>query len=239
MTTKTRQVATTAKVEIIDEMIAQIDQELGDEEIDRSELRQQTERVETSLRSLHETLVRAQNDIDSLVSERRAKTDTKLEFSARFTELEVTLQRFASLDAVYRSDIARLEALEEGGFILSAMSGQDCAVCGAPPSAQRHNHAADEIERSHLAAAAESRKIEREQRDLIRTVTSLTAEANGLRTAIGDLDRTLLTIEQKIVEARPKEAAARSDYEVFFTKKSDLERIASLLARRDSLARLG
>jgi hypothetical protein len=139
MTTKTRQVATTAKVEIIDEMIAQIDQELGDEEIDRSELRQQTERVETSLRSLHETLVRAQNDIDSLVSERRAKTDTKLEFSARFTELEVTLQRFASLDAVYRSDIARLEALEEGGFILSAMSGQDCAVCGAPPSAQRHN----------------------------------------------------------------------------------------------------
>jgi hypothetical protein len=235
MTTKTRQVATTAKVEIIDEMIAQIDQELGDEEIDRSELRQQTERVETSLRSLHETLVRAQNDIDSLVSERRAKTDTKLEFSARFTELEVTLQRFASLDAVYRSDIARLEALEEGGFILSAMSGQDCAVCGAPPSAQQHNHAADEIERSHLAASAEARKIEREQRDLIRTVTSLTAEANGLRTAIGDLDRTLLTIEQKIVEARPKEAAARNDYEVFFSKKSDLERIASLLARRDSL----
>jgi hypothetical protein len=188
------------------------------------------------LLSLHETLISAQTDIDSLVSERRVKTDTKLEFSARLTELEVTLQRFASLDAVYRSDIARLEALEEGGFILSAMSRQDCAVCGAPPSAQRHNHAADEIERSHLAAAAEARKIEREQRDLARTVTSLTIEAGGLRTAIGDLDRTLLTIEQKIAEARPKEAAARNDYEVFFSKKSELESITSLLARRDSLA---
>jgi hypothetical protein len=235
MTPKTRKVATTAKVEIIDEMIAQIDQELGDEEINRSELRQQTERVEASLQSLHETLVRAQNDIDSLVSERRAKSDTKLEFFARLTELEVTLQRFASLDAVYRSDIARLEALEEGGFILSAMSGQDCAVCGAPPSAQQHNHAADEIERSHLAAAAEARKIERERRDLVRTVTSLTAEANGLRSAIGDLDRSLLTIEQKVVEARPKEAAARNDYEIFFSKKSYLETIASLLVRRESL----
>jgi hypothetical protein len=235
MTPKARKVVTTAKVEIIDEMIAQIDQELGDEQIDRSELRQQTERVETSLQSLHEVLIRAQTDIDSLVSERRVKTDTKLEFSARLAELEITLQRFASLDSVYRSDIARLEALEEGGFILKAMSGQDCAVCGAPPSAQRHNHSADEIERSHLAAAAEVRKIEREQRDLARTVTSLTAEAGGLRTAIGDLDRGLVTIEQKIAEARPTEAAARNDYELFFSKKSDLERVASLLARRDSL----
>lgn len=103
------------------------------------------------------------------------------------------------------------------------MSGQDCAVCGAPPSAQRHNHAADEIERSHLAAAAEARKIEREQRDLARTVTSLTAEAGGLRTAISDLDRVLVTIEQKIADARPKEAAARSDYGVFFSKKGDLD----------------
>jgi hypothetical protein len=235
MTPKTRKVVTTAKVEIIDELIDQIDSQLGDGKIDRLELQQQTERVDASLRSLHETLERAQNDIDALVSERRAKTDTKLEFTARLAELDVTLQRFASLDAVYRSDIARLEALEEGGFILRAMSGQDCAVCGAPPSAQRHNHAADEIERSHLAAAAEARKIEREQRDLARTVTSLTAESNGLRTAIGDLDRTLLTIEQKIAEGRPKEAAARNDYEVFFSKKSGLERIASLLARRDAL----
>jgi hypothetical protein len=208
MTPKARQVVTTAKVEIIDEMIAQIDQELGDAEIDRSELREQMERVETSLQSLHEVLIHAQIDIDSLVSERRVKTDTKLEFSARLAELEITLQRFASLDAVYRSDVARLAALEEGGFILKAMGAQDCAVCGAPPSAQRHNHAADEIERSHLAAAAEARKIEREQRDLARTVTSLTAEAGSLRTAISDLDRALVTIEQKIAEARPKEAGS-------------------------------
>ena len=63
----------------------------------------------------------------------------------------------------------------------------------------------------------------------------MTAESNGLRTAIGDLDRSLLTIEQKIAKARPKEAAARNDYEGFFSKKSDLEKITSLLARRDAL----
>ena len=91
------------------------------------------------------------------------------------------------------------------------------------------------LARWHLAAAAEARKIEREQRDLARTVASLTAESNGLRTAIGDLDRSLLTIEQKIAKARPKEAAARNDYEGFFSKKSDLEKITSLLARRDAL----
>ena len=115
------------------------------------------------------------------------------------------------------------------------MSGQDCAVCGAPPSAQRHNHAAEEIARSHAAAAAEARKIEREQHDLARTVASLTAESGGLRSAIAELDRALIGLEQKIADARPKEAAARNDYEVFFSKKSDLARITSLLIRRDSL----
>ncbi len=184
MSSKSRSVATTAKVEILDELIAQIDEQLGEGEIDRADLQNSIDDVDALLASLQETMERAQNDIDDLVSERRAKADRKLEFNARLTELEVTLGRFASLDAVYRSDIARLEALEEGGFILSAMSGQDCAVCGAPPSAQRHNHAAEEIQRSHAAAAAEARKIEREQRDLARTVVSLTVEAGGLRTAI-------------------------------------------------------
>jgi peptidoglycan hydrolase CwlO-like protein len=235
MTQKTRKVVTTAKVELVDEMIAQIDQELGEAEIDRSELRQQIERIDHSLQSMYEMLTGAQNDIDRLVSERRIKSDTKLEFSARLAELEITLLRFASLDSVYRSDIARLEALEEGGFILKAMTGQDCAVCGAPPSAQRHDHAADEIERSHRAAAAEARKIQREQRDLARTVKSLTAEAAGLRAAINDLARALDTIEQSIADARPREAAARTDYELFSSKKSDLDRIDSLFARRDSL----
>ncbi|MGY3501691.1 hypothetical protein [Bradyrhizobium sp. USDA 4471] len=235
MSKSARTAVTNAKVEILDELIEQIDEQLGEAEIDRADLQRQIEAVDASLASLHETMQRAQNDIDALVSERRTKTDTKLEFTARLTELEVTLDRFASLDAVYRSDIARLEALEEGGFILSAMSGQDCAVCGAPPTAQRHNHAAEEIERSHAAAAAEARKIEREQRDLARTVASLTAESGGLRSAIGELDRALVDIEKKIADARPKEAAARNDYEVFFSKKSDLEKITSLLARRDSL----
>lgn len=235
MSKSARKAVTNAKVEILDELIEQIDEQLGQGEIDRADLQRQIESVDASLASLHGTMQRAQNDIDTLVSERRTKTDTKLEFAARLTELEITLDRFASLDAVYRSDIARLEALEEGGFILSAMSGQDCAVCGAPPSAQRHNHAAEEIERSYAAAAAEARKIEREQRDLTRTVASLTAESGGLRSAIGELDRALVGIEQKIADARPKEAAARNDYEVFFFKKSDLERITSLLARRDSL----
>ncbi|GAB9167376.1 ATP-binding protein [Bradyrhizobium diazoefficiens] len=235
MSSKSRTLATTAKVEILDELIAQIDEQLGEGEIDRADLQRRIDDVDASLASLHETVQGAQKDIDDLVSERRAKADRKLEFNGRLTELDVTLGRFASLDAVYGSDIARLEALEEGGFILSAMSGQDCAVCGAPPSAQRHNHAADEIQKSHAAAAAEARKIERERRDLARTVASLTVEAGGLRNAIAELDRDLVGIERRIAEARPKEVAARNDYEVFSSRKSELETTSSLLARRDDL----
>jgi hypothetical protein len=90
MSSKSRSVATTAKVEILDELIAQIDEQLGEGEIDRADLQKRIDDVDASLASLQETMERAQNDIDDLVSERRAKADRKLEFNARLTELEVT-----------------------------------------------------------------------------------------------------------------------------------------------------
>ena len=73
-------------------------------------------------------------------------------------ELDLTLERFAKLQAVYRSDLERLQSIEEGEFVLVTMAGTDCPFCGAPPEAQRHNHAADEIEMAHKAAAAEARE---------------------------------------------------------------------------------
>ena len=87
-------------MEILNELIEQIDEQLGEGEIDRADLQRQIESIDASLASMHDAMQRAQSDIDALVSERRTKTDTKLEFTARLAELEVTLDRFASLDAV-------------------------------------------------------------------------------------------------------------------------------------------
>jgi hypothetical protein len=192
-------------------------------------------RLAASLADLHDNLRNAQGLLDTLVSERRALIGAAQDVTARVIELEVTLQRFGSLSDVYRSDLGRLEAVNEGGSVLLAMARRDCPVCGAPPSAQQHNHAAEEIERSHRAAAAEARKIQLEQRDLRQTMVSLDAEAQGLRGRLEQLRTEIMDIEKRIEEALPKESSARSAYESFSKTKAELERIEELLVRRDRL----
>jgi peptidoglycan hydrolase CwlO-like protein len=232
---KTQAVATKAKIELVDEMIAQLDEELGEEGPNRAELANQIARLSASLVALEDNLLGAQSELDGLVAERRALMDSQREITARVTELDITLQRFGLLSDVYKSDIARLEALEEGGYVLMAMAGRDCPICGAPPSAQRHKHATEEIERAHRAAAAEIRKIRIEQRDLRQTITSLEAEAQGLRGRSKRLTEQVQNTEALIGAARPKEVSARADYEALAAKSQELDRIEELFERRDRL----
>ncbi|RUU85081.1 hypothetical protein EOB59_33020 [Mesorhizobium sp. M7A.F.Ca.MR.176.00.0.0] len=232
---KEKSVARTAKVELVDEMIAQLDEEIGEGGPTREELTEQLRKIEGSLGSLHDNLRQAQNNLDSLVTERRQLVETQRDLVSRFTELEVTLQRFGRLSEVYKSDIARLQALEEGGFILVTMAERDCPVCGAPPGVQRRNHAADEIALAHRAAAAEVRKIQIEQRELGQTITSLEAEATGLRSRSAKLSDEIDRAGKRIEDARPKEIAARHLYEELSATKARIDRAEDLYERRDRL----
>jgi predicted nuclease with TOPRIM domain len=232
---KTQAVATQAKLELVDEMITQLDEDLGEEGPSRAELADQITRLSASLEALEDNLRDAQGELDALVAERRALMDSQREITARVTELEITLQRFALLSDVYKSDIARLEALEEGGYVLIAMAGRDCPICGAPSSAQRHKHAAEEIERAHRAAAAEIRKIQIEQRDLRQTIASLEAESQGLRGRSEQLTDLVQNVEALIWSARPKEVSVRADYEALTAKRQEIDRLEKLFERRDRL----
>jgi hypothetical protein len=232
---KARDVAKAAKVELVDELIAQIDEELGENAPDYEELSEQIKRIEVALGSLHDDLRGAQRSLDGLVAERRSLADSQLDLSPRVCELEVTLERFGRLSEVYQSDIARLEALEEGGFIFLAIAGRDCSVCGAPPSAQRHNHAAEEIELAYKAAAAEVRKIQIEQLELRETMILLEAEARGLRGRAKGLSDRIKETEKCIEVARPIESSIRQRYEELSGNKAELDRAEEMLHRRDRL----
>jgi len=232
---KTHKIIREAKVELVDEWIAGIDEELGDESPSREDLAAQAARLDASLASLHADLRAHQDRIDHLVARRRELVDGHEEASARLAELEVTLQRFEKLDEVYASDIGRLQALEEGGFLLMTLAGRPCAVCGAPPEAQTHTHGAAEIARSHRAAAAEVRKIERERRDLRLTTTSLAAEAEGLRRRLVALAAEIGRAEAEIEALRPQEAQTRHGYEALLLRRGEVTHSLDLYSRRDRL----
>lgn len=231
----TQRVAKTAKIELVDEMIAQLDAELGKNPPDQRESEEQLKRLDQSAKDLSGNLRAIQKSLDELVIERRNAADRSNELQARAGELDLTLQRFASLKAVYTSDLERLQSIEEGGFVLVAMAGKNCPVCGASPEAQSHNHAADEIATAHRAAAAESRKIEREQLELGQTMASLDAEASGLARMAAQLSTDIANLDTTISEVRPREASLRESYEAFVEKRGEVVKFLELSQRRAML----
>lgn len=230
-----KKVVKAAKIELVDELITQLDAELGENPPDEKETIDQLDRLDQSASGLFVRLQNAQKELDRLVIERRSTTDRCRELQARAGELDLTLQRFAKLQEVYSSDLMRLQSIEEGGYVLVAMAGMDCPVCGAPPDAQKHNHAVDDISLAHKAAAAEARKIEREQRELVQTITSLEAEAGGLRSTIDQLTTETEKLDARIKEERPREASLRKSYETYSSQRVEITKLLDIYQRRSKL----
>ena len=93
-----RKVAKAAKIELVDELIAQLDKELGEEEAPgEKELEDQLERLDKSAESLLDRLRERQTELDELVDQRRSSLDRAQELRERVNELNLTLARFAKL----------------------------------------------------------------------------------------------------------------------------------------------
>jgi hypothetical protein len=223
------------KLELLDELIASLDEELGDDGDERERLSKRETELLADLESIEATLQQRQIELDEAISRRRANVDRLENAQDHRNELELTLDRFARLDAVYGSDIERLEALEEGGFLLFARAGRACPTCGARPEDQTHTHDAEEIERARASAAAELQKVRRERADLASTVTSLTAESDGLARRIEQLTKLRDESDKLIATLRPQEAQMRQTFTSIAEKLEVLHDKLDLFSRRDRL----
>ena len=108
----------------------------------------------------------AQDSIRGLMEEKHLLSTEMPRMRQRIGEIQNHLVRFAQLDEVYCSDIERLGALEEAGFLLSLNGERDCALCGAPASAQVHVGDIDDIELVQKSALVEIAKIQDQRIDL-------------------------------------------------------------------------
>lgn len=233
-----RLAAKKGKLELVDELLAQLNTDLNDSPIDPLAARTQLAEIELTSESTLQAIQHAQTMLDDLVLVRRTTKDRVDELSVRSVELELTLDRFTKLQSVYNSDLERLYAIEEGGNLLAVMTGRDCPVCGASQAAQRHFHAAEEISFTHQAAAAEARKIEREKRELEYEMKSLLSESQSLAAMIDSLREEIEALDGRIKGLRPGEASLRNTYASFNFESAQLNKLIGLYERRESLTEL-
>ncbi len=200
---------TNAKLEILDEMIANIDENLTADYPDADGLADQYEKLTDTFARAQEEAQLSQGHIRQQLDRQRDAASKLSGLQQRLAEVAMNLSRFAQLDEVYASDVQRLEAVEEAGFLLLLGSDKECPLCGAAPDAQRHDHGLTDIEKIRAASAVEIEKIVRHRASLEETVNSLTLEHGTLTsdfvTQTTELDGANVEIRRLSPEAREKQ----------------------------------
>ncbi|TXC73366.1 hypothetical protein FSZ31_00965 [Sphingorhabdus soli] len=233
---KVRKAQQEGKYDLVEEMIAEIDESLGEIPSNRENLDDQLGKLETRLSEFQTQIRQRQENLDKMTSARRETSGAILQSRDQGKEVGLTIERFLQLDRVYLSDLDRLEAVDEGGSILLARVGRPCPLCGSEIDADSHSHGQDEIELARTAALAEQKKIRNERGQLLETMAELKEEQSFLDREIEHLRQKFLAIEHEIVAQLPKEARIREEYEELTCVRDDVVEKLRLYKQRDRLA---
>jgi hypothetical protein len=225
-----------AKIEIIDELIADLGKKLAEDGDDPIELTSQLERLEASLAREQHALQASEEEYQELVARRnqlRLKVENGADRRAEITELRA---RFDLLDKHYQTDLGRLEAIRESGTLLAALEPKACPLCGAQPNQQHRDESCESnLEDVVAAASAESTKIGQLRRELAETVRQLDLEALAFDRLLPRMLQDSKNLDESIDAVRPTLREKRTTYTELLEERATVNASLSLF---DQLAEL-
>jgi hypothetical protein len=226
---------TNAKLEILDEMIASIDENITADFPDVEGLTEQDEKLTRTFAAAQEEAQLRQDNIRAQLNRKRDAAQKLAITQQRLTEVVANLARFAQLDEVYSSDVQRLEAVEEAGFLLLLGSDKDCPLCGAAPAAQRHDHGIADIEKIRAASAVEIEKIVSLRASLEETVQSLAVEYETLTADFAAQNAELDIANEEIHRLSPEAREKQQFLNELTAVRDHVKRGLGLLAQKQTL----
>lgn len=236
----------TKQIELIDELLADIRQELSDVGEEEADLKEQIDRLNGAIEQRRETLNNVQSQLDSLLVQRRELMDVRTAIQDRLDEIADLLTRFDLLMEHYAVDIERLTAIQESGTMFAHVEPVPCPLCGASPESQQHDAACDgDVETIVLAASAEIQKIMRLRGELQGTVTDLKSEAISKEQELSNKNEEYENVNTQIQETvAPTVSEERASFTELIEKRVEAQkgidlyvRAAKLEERRISLER--
>jgi hypothetical protein len=225
----------TGKIELLDQMIADLQAELDEDGAEEEEeLNDQLTRLDDSIRVQNEALADVQKVLDAVLERRGVAARELRNRRARMAEIDELVERFRLLDRHYQTDLDRLAAIHESGSLFVHLEQQPCPLCGALPGDQHlESECEGNTEAVVQAADAEMVKIDRLRRELTDTVTSLTTERRELQESLALFDDEYKASEQELNEiASPAVSTERVSYDQLVSERADirvsLEKISRL-----------
>jgi hypothetical protein len=225
----------TAQVRLLAEMIALLDADIAQDYPDADTLDDEKERVEAALAALEEDIGATRASTHALLEDKRKLIASIGKDQRRASDLSVAVENFEQLQSVYTSDIARLEALEEAGFLLGLTANKNCPICGAPPDAQQHDHEHRDIEIARRAAEAEIAKIRLQQSELSLTISDAETELTRIAKILSDGTAALRELEQRLATVAPNSEEQQRRFIEVLSRRDRITRGLELVGRRSAL----
>ena len=232
------------QIELIDELLAEIRQEIADVGEEESYLKDQIGRLNSTIEQRRETLNSIQAQLDSLLAQRRELVDVRTAIQDRLDEIADLLTRFDLLLQHYAVDIERLTAIQESGAMFAHVESVPCPLCGASPEAQQHDAACDgDVEAIVQAASAEIEKIARLKGELQATVADLKSDAVSQEQELSNKNEEYENVNTRIQETvAPTVSEERASFSELIEKRAEVQkgldryaRVAKLEERKTSL----
>jgi hypothetical protein len=233
-----RNQVTNAKSEVIDELLAGLDERVSSAG-EPAELRAQVAR-------LNETVSQQNAAIADLTESRRALAGEVAELDRegrdarqRAGDVDALMSRFRLLSAKYGSDLDRLEMIAEAGTLLGFVRPGTCMFCGAEPEHQHlNNHVPQDSTHFGESVSSEQRKtaalnadllealadLGREGDELTAGITALSASADGLRGELRQLDQAIAPQHVDLTEL----LTTRSTVERYLADYDQIEKLNAM-----------
>jgi hypothetical protein len=191
--------------------------------------------LEAKLRELGELSSTALADLRFAESKRGKLVNLQREQRGRFDELDGLLARASLLDAHYKSDLLRLEAMGESSYLLQMYGDKSCDYCGAEPEHQRHADA-HAPESTLQAAQAEAAKVQRLRAELRIAEDQMSTEQRALAASLKEIDAAIEGISEEIEAALvPKVRATANEFRSVQGSYGAFVRVEQLRAQINSL----
>lgn len=234
----------TKQIDLIDELLADLRHEIGDDNEEESDLKEQIDRLNKTIEQRRATLNNVHAQLDSLLAQRRELVDIRTVIQDRLEEIADLLARFDLLLEHYAIDIERLTAIQESGAMFAYVESVPCPLCGASPEAQQHNTACDgDVEAIVQAASAEIEKIKRLGSELQSTIVDLKSEAVSQEQELSNKNEEYENVNAQIQETvAPMVKEERASFSELIEKRAEVQkgldfyaRVAKLEEHRTSL----
>lgn len=227
------------KLELLDEMIGDLEGEIGEEGLEQAELCEQLEALEGEMGRQNEALGEVEARLDEFLRQRGVAAAEIRSRRERISEIDELSSRFKLLDRHYHNDLRRLEAIHESGSMFVHLERNTCPLCGAKPQDQHlESNCAGNAEALVAAADAEMYKVRQLARELVDTVGVLQKEREEILTQLPALQEQYDDLDRRLSEvAAPAVASERASYKELVSKRAEVMVSVQIFAQLEELVR--